>query len=80
MADEPLTSIAVANFVLEVEQFRAAAADPSVEFGAKQQAWDTIVRHAALLDPRDAAFWRAGVALKDAVCTWLDANPPLTTH
>ncbi len=77
---EDVTGIAATSFVSEVEQFRAAIADPSVEFAAKQRAWDTIVRHAALLDPQDAGFWRAGVALKDAVCAWLDANTASTTH
>ena len=74
------TGIAAANFVSEVEEFRAAIADPAVDFAVKQHAWDTIVRHAAHLDPQDAGFWRAGVALKDAVCAWLDATLPSTTH
>ena len=78
--DMDATGTAAASFVSEVEQFRAAITDPSVELVAKQRAWDTIVRHAALLDPQDAGFWRAGVALKDAVCAWLDANLPSTTH
>ncbi len=77
---EGAAGIAAASFVSEIEQFRAAITDPSVEFAAKQRAWDTIVRHATLLDPQDAGFWRAGVALKDAVCAWLEANSPATTH
>lgn len=74
------TGIAAASFVSEVEQFRAAIADPAVDLAVKQHAWDTIVRHAARLDPQDAGFWRAGVALKDAVCAWLDANLSSTAH
>ncbi len=80
MTGEEASSIAAASFVSEVEQFRAALADPSAEFATKQRAWDTIVRHAARLDPQDAGFWRAGVALKDAVCAWLDAYPASTAH
>jgi hypothetical protein len=80
MTGEAVIHVAAASFVSEVEQFRAAITDPSVEFAAKQRAWDTIVRHAALLDPQDAGFWRAGVALKDAACAWLDANTASTTH
>jgi hypothetical protein len=77
---EDAAAIAAASFVSEVEQFRAAITDPSVEFAVKQRAWDTIVRHATLLDPQDAGFWRAGVALKDAVCAWLEANLPAAAH
>ena len=41
---------------------------------------DLIVRNAALLDPNDPAFWRAGAALKDALCAWLDAQPWRFAH
>lgn len=34
-----------------------------------------IVNHAATLDPADAGFAGAGVALKEALCSWLDAQP-----
>jgi hypothetical protein len=73
-------SMLAVGFVAEVEAFRAAIADPSVDFAEKEHAWDRIVRHAALLDPDDPAFWRAGVALKDALCAWLDAQPSRATH
>ena len=67
--------IAAGQFVSEVDDFRTAIADPAVNFDAKKQAYDTILRHAALLDPQDAGFWRAGVALKNALCAWLDFRP-----
>ena len=73
-------SVLAVGFVAEVEAFRAAIADPSVAFAAKEHAWDRIIRHAALLDPSDPAFWRAGAALKDALCAWLDAQPSRLTH
>ncbi len=71
--------IASGEFVSEVEEFREAIRDPAVDFETKKHAYDTILRHAAKLDPRDAGFWRAGVALKDALCAWLDFRP-LTDH
>jgi hypothetical protein len=67
--------IASGQFVSEVEDFRAAIGDPSVNFDAKKRAYDAILRHAAMLDPQDAGFWRAGVALKNALCAWLDFRP-----
>ena len=73
------SGIASGEFVSEVEEFREAIRDPAVDFETKKHAYDTILRHAAKLDPRDAGFWRAGVALKDALCAWLDFRP-LTGH
>ena len=67
--------IASGEFVSEVEEFREAIRDPAVDFQTKKHAYDTILRHAAKLDPRDEGFWRAGVALKDALCAWLDFRP-----
>jgi len=63
------------QFVSEVEDFRAAIDDPTVNFDAKKRAYDAILRHAAMLDPQEAGFWRAGVALKNALCAWLDFRP-----
>jgi len=71
--------IASGEFVSEVEDFREAIHDPALDFETKKHAYDTILRHAAKLDPEDAGFWRAGVALKDALCAWLDFRP-LTEH
>ena len=67
--------IAAGQFVSEVDHFRAAVADPAINFDVKKQAYDTILRHAAMLDPEDVGFWRAGVALKNALCAWLDFRP-----
>ena len=72
-------TLAAGSFVTEVEAFQAAIGDPSVTFDAKRRAYDTIVGHAALLDPRDDGFWNAGVALKCALCAWLDYCP-MTEH
>ena len=52
-------------------------ADPSLSLAEKKRAYGLIVKHAALLDPDDAGFWRAGVALKVALCAWLDFQPML---
>jgi len=71
------TGLAPGRFVSEVEDFREAIADPLVTLDEKKRAYGLIVKHAALLDPEDAGFWRAGVALKDALCIWLDFQPPL---
>jgi hypothetical protein len=70
-------SLAPNRFVSEVDEFREAIADPSLTLDEKKRAYGLIVKHAALLDPEDAGFWRAGVALKDALCTWLDFQPML---
>ena len=75
-----LASVLAVGFVAEVEAFRAVIGDPTVAFVEKEHAWDRIIRHAALLDPEDPAFWRAGAALKDALCAWLDAQPSRLAH
>ena len=75
-----LANVLAVGFVAEVQAFRAAIGDPTVAFAEKEQAWDRIVRNAALLDPNDPAFWRAGAALKDALCAWLDAQPSRLAH
>jgi hypothetical protein len=71
------TSLAPSRFVSEVEEFRQTIADPSLTLDEKKRAYGLIVKHAALLDPEDAGFWRAGVALKVALCAWLDFQPML---
>lgn len=70
-------SLAPTRFVSEVEHFRETIADPSLTLDEKKHAYGLIVKHAALLDPEDAGFWRAGVALKVALCAWHDFNPAL---
>ena len=62
-------------FVSEVEAFRKSLSDPAVPGDLKARAYALIVRHAALLNPRDTGFERAGVALKCALCDWLDSQP-----
>jgi hypothetical protein len=73
-------AVAAGQFISEVESFRDAIDDPNLAFAAKKNAYDAILRHAAQLDPDDAAFWRAGVALKDALCAWLDYRSPAGGH
>ena len=63
------------TFVSEVEAFQKTLADPAVSGYYKARAYALIVRHAALLNPRDTGFERAGVALKCALCAWLDSQP-----
>ena len=63
------------TFVSEVEAFQKALADPAVPGDRKARAYALIVKHAALLDPHEAGFERAGVALKCALCAWLDSQP-----
>ena len=75
--DAAETSLAPNRFVSEVEEFRETIADPSLSLAEKKRAYGLIVKHAALLDPDDAGFWRAGVALKVALCAWLDFQPML---
>jgi hypothetical protein len=62
------------TFVSEVEAFRKELADPAVPGDHKARAYALIVRHAGLLNPLDAGFERAGVALKCALCDWLDSQ------
>ena len=69
------TSLAPHRFVSEVEEFRETIANPSFTLDEKKRAYGLIVKHAALLDPEDAGFWRAGVALKVALCAWHDFKP-----
>ena len=63
------------TFVSEVEAFQKALADPAVSGAHKARAYALIVRHAAQLNPLDVGFERAGVALKCALCAWLDSQP-----
>jgi hypothetical protein len=70
-------SLAPNRFESEVEEFRETIADPSLTLDEKKRAYGLLIKHAALLDPQDAGFWRAGVALKVALCAWLDFQPML---
>ena len=64
-----------AGFLSEVQNFRQAVGDPALSLADKKRALGLIVTHAGTLDPADAGFANAGVALKEALCTWLDARP-----
>jgi len=64
-----------AGFLSEVQEFCAAVGDSSLTLAEKRRALELIVEHAATLDPSDAGFASAGVALKEALCSWLDAQP-----
>jgi hypothetical protein len=61
-------------FVSEVQEFREAVRDAPLTLVEKRRALELIVEHAATLDPKDAGFASAGVALKEALCSWLDAQ------
>jgi hypothetical protein len=63
------------SFVSEVQDFRSVATDPALTADEKKRAYGVIVKHAAMLDPRDAGYEGAGIALKLALCTWLDSQP-----
>jgi hypothetical protein len=57
----------------EVQDFRGFVADPAPTLAEKKRA--PGASSIATLDPSDAGFASAGVALKEAVCSWLDAQP-----
>lgn len=62
------------GFVSEVEQFRAFVANPAFTADDKRRAYGLIVKHATMLNPLDVGYEGAGVALKVALCTWLDSQ------
>jgi hypothetical protein len=70
-----ISGLTPAGFLSEVQEFRATVGDPALTLAEKRRALGLIVEHAAALDPADAGFASAGVALKDALCSWLDAQP-----
>jgi hypothetical protein len=63
-----------AVFLSEVQDFREHVGDPALTLAEKKRALGVIVTHAAKLDPAAAGFTGAGVALKEALCSWLDAQ------
>ena len=63
------------TFVSEVQAFRALVVSPALTPDDKKRAYGEIVRHATLLNPQDTGYEGAGVALKQAACTWLDSQP-----
>ena len=71
-ADQGLTP---SCFVSEAQEFRVTIADPTLNASQKRRAYCLLVHHAAMLKPGTAGFEGAGVALKDALCAWLDYQP-----
>jgi len=68
-------SSATYQFLSEVHHFRTVAVDPLISDADKRSAYVQIVSHAAALNPHDVGFERVGVALKEALCMWLDCRP-----
>lgn len=64
--------ITPSGFVCEARDFRDRVANPAVSPKDKERAYELLVKHATMLDPHDAGYEGAGVALKEAVCSWLD--------
>ena len=62
------------EFLSEVDAFRRAVADERRAFALVSRAWHDVVLHASQLDPHDAKFAAAGIALKEALCLWLDIS------
>lgn len=70
--DEALTPKA---FLVEVREFRDAIGNPRLTPEEKRRALALIVAHASTLNPSDRGYEAAGVALKEALCAWLDFDP-----
>jgi hypothetical protein len=62
------------SLVSEVQEFRAAVANPACSPDEIRRAYGLIVDHAGHLNPHAPGFEWAGVALKEAVCMWLDCQ------
>jgi len=62
------------SLVSEVQEFRAAVANPQRSADDIRRAYGLIVNHAHNLNPHAPGFEWAGVALKEAVCMWLDCK------
>lgn len=63
------------SFMSEVQDFRSVVTNPALTAEEKKRAYGVIVKHAAMLDPQDRGYEGAGIALKLALCTWLDSQP-----
>jgi hypothetical protein len=68
------------NLVSEVQEFRAAVANPARSADEIRRAFGLIVNHAGHLNPHSPGFESAGVALKEAVCMWHDCQTTLRSH
>jgi hypothetical protein len=62
------------SFVSEVQEFRQWVANPALTADDRKRAYCLIVRHATMLNPMDTGYEGAGVALKQALCSWLDSQ------
>jgi hypothetical protein len=62
------------TLVSEVHAFRATIANPTCSTEQIKRAFGLIVDHAGHLNPQSPGFECAGVALKEAVCMWLDCQ------
>ncbi len=69
-----LSPLTPAGFLAEVSDFRERVGNKALTPSQRKHALDVIVMHAATLDPADPGFAGAGVALKEALCSWLDAQ------
>jgi hypothetical protein len=72
--DVAVAGLTPTHFLSEVRDFRVTVADPGLSAEAKKRALSVIVHHAAALDSHDIGFEWAGVALKEALCMWLDSQ------
>jgi hypothetical protein len=72
--DFALFGVTPKTFVSEVLEFRQLVANPALTPDDKKRAYCLIVKHATMLNPLDAGYEGAGVALKQAACTWLDSQ------
>jgi hypothetical protein len=64
------------SLVSEVHAFRATISNPSCSAEDIKRAYGQIIDHAVHMNPLSPGFERAGVALKEAVCLWLDCQSP----
>jgi hypothetical protein len=71
---EPGNALTPTGLVSEVREFREAVANPARSADEIRRAYGLIVDHAGHLNPHDPGFEWAGVALKEAVCMWLDCQ------
>ena len=70
--DETPAPVTPSAFLAEVQQFRNAIADPALSIDEKRQALYAIVARAGRVDPTHVGYEDVGVALKDALMSWLD--------
>jgi hypothetical protein len=71
----PRFGVTPKSFVSEVRAFCAFVAEPGPTQDDKRRAYIVIVKHATMLNPRDAGYECAGVALKEALSSWLESQP-----